>query len=485
MKYILSIDQSTQATKVILFDETGKLVKRVDKAHKQIISEEGFVSHNPIEIYENTVNLVKELLEITKIQADNIVALGISNQRETTVMWDKNGIPFADAVVWQCSRAKEIAEKYMSYSDRVHKITGLQLSPYFPACKMKWLIDHVQPKDEYCLGTIDSWLIYKLTKGTSFKTDATNASRTQLYDIHTGKWSEELCKLFGIDQKNLAEIHDCNAVFGYTDIEGILPKEIPITAVMGDSHAALYGHGCHKDGQVKTTLGTGSSIMMNIGTKEKLSTNGLSTSVAYSIDGVRTFAIEGNINYAGAVISWLKNDLELIEDANETQKIILDSNPGDETVLVPAFTGLGAPYWNMHAKAIFYGMTRTTTWKELVKASVESIAYQITDILNAMENDTGISIKEVKADGGPSKNQYLMQFLAECAQNTVCVSLQEELSATGVAYMAGLTIGLYQKDNLFHQLKYDVYQNRFNRSEWQSQMNRWYEAINLIQGKGA
>ena len=350
---------------------------------------------------------------------------------------------------------------------------------------MKWLIDHVQPKEEYCLGTIDSWLIYKLTKGTSFKTDATNASRTQLYDIHTGKWSEELCKLFGIDQKKLAEIYDCNAVFGYTDIEGILPKEIPITAVMGDSHAALYGHGCHKDGQVKTTLGTGSSIMMNIGTKEKLSTNGLSTSVAYSIDGVRTFAIEGNINYAGAVISWLKNDLELIEDANETQKIILDSNPGDETVLIPAFTGLGAPYWNMHAKAMFYGMTRTTTWKELVRASVESIAYQITDILNAMENDTGISIKEVKADGGPSKNQYLMQFLAECAQNTVCVSLQEELSATGVAYMAGLTIGLYQKDNLFHQLKYDIYQNRFNSLDWQLQMNRWYEAINIIQGKGA
>ena len=213
MKYILSIDQSTQATKVILFDETGKLVKRVDKAHKQIISEEGFVSHNPIEIYENTIDLVKELLKTTKIQVDNIVALGISNQRETTVMWDKSGTPLADAVVWQCSRAKEIAEKYMNYSDRIHEITGLQLSPYFPACKMKWLIDHIQPKDEYYLGTIDSWLIYKLTKGTSFKTDATNASRTQLYDIHTGTWSEELCKLFGIDQKNLAEIHDCNAVY--------------------------------------------------------------------------------------------------------------------------------------------------------------------------------------------------------------------------------------------------------------------------------
>lgn len=481
MKYIISIDQSTQATKAILFDGTGKFIKRVDRKHRQIISEEGYVSHNPNEIYQNVVALIGELITTTKIQTEYIVALAIANQRETTVMWDKNGQPLADAVVWQCSRAKDIAEKYAAFSNRIKDITGLQLSPYFPACKMRWLIDHVKPKTDYCMGTIDSWLVYKLTKGRSFKTDTTNASRTQLYDIHAGVWSDELCDLFGIEKSHLAEINDCNAIFGYTDIEGILPIAIPITGVMGDSHAALFGHGCIHEGQVKTTLGTGSSIMMNIGTEVKHSSNGLVTSVAYSMDGIRTFAIEGNVNYAGAVITWLQNDLQLIKNANETEEIIKDSNKNDKTVLVPAFTGLGAPYWNAQAKAMFYGMSRTTTWKELVKASVESIAYQITDVLNAMVSDTGISIKEVKTDGGPSRNKYLMQFLAETSRKSVYVSSVEELSAIGVAYMSGISLGLYKQEELFKQNRYEVNEYHLSKSDWREIIDRWNEAIHLIQ----
>lgn len=480
MKYVISVDQSTQATKAVLFDESGILIKRIDKKHDQLINELGYVSHNPLQIYENVAYLIKELVVVTGINKNDVVALGISNQRETTVMFDSNGNPLADAVVWQCSRAKDIAKEYVQYNDLIFKTTGIPLSPYFPACKMKWLLNNVEHGQDYKFGTIDTWLIYKLTKGESFKTDTSNASRTQLYDLHTGKWSSELCKLFGIKEESLAQICDSDALFGYTDVDHFFEKPIPIRGVLGDSHAALFGHGCHSPGQVKTTLGTGSSIMMNIGEKEQLSTNGLVTSIAYSMSNKRLFAIEGNINYAGAVVTWLKDDLQLIEKPSDTSEAIKNANFNDDTVLVPAFTGLGAPYWMMDLKGMFYGMSRTTRKNELIKAGVESIAYQITDVLNAMASDTGIPLKELKADGGPSKNEYLMQFLSETARTSVCVSHQEELSAIGAAYMAGISAGLYNKDTLFNNLEYSVYNYQFDTNRWKKIMDNWYDAIHII-----
>lgn len=480
MSYVLSIDQSTQNTKAILFDQRGNIVRRVDKKHRQLVNELGHVSHDPMEIYFNTLQAVYDVIRSSQVDPEEIRALGISNQRETTLIWDESGKPLADAVVWQCSRSSGIVKRYEAYREEIYDITGLVLSPYFPAGKMRWLIEQVKPEGNYHLGTMDSWLVYCLTDKKVFQTDASNASRTQLFDIHTGAWSERLCRLFEIPMACLPKVCDSNACFGYTDFAGFLPKPIPIYAVMGDSHAALFGQGCHSRGQVKATLGTGSSIMMNIGPEYKKSRNGLTTSLAWRMDGVTEYVLEGNINYAGAVISWLQNDLEMISHPDETAAMVERSNQEDETVLVPAFSGLSAPYWNESVRAMFYGMSRTTSKNELVKAAVESIAYQITDILGAMAGDSGLELAEVKTDGGPSKNTYLMQFLSDMARTTVLVSREEELSAIGAAYMAGIAAGVYQRESIFAHREYTAYHQRMTPADWRKRMDRWYDAVRLL-----
>ncbi|MGN1277685.1 MAG: glycerol kinase [Floccifex sp.] len=480
MSYILGIDQSTQSTKALLFDEQGNIVSRKDKKHRQLINEQGHVSHDPIEIYQNTIEVVKQLVDEFHLCAKDIKGVGISNQRETTVVFDQKGIPYCDAIVWQCARASEVVKRFVEHKEEIYDITGLVLSPYFPAAKMVWLKENIHFDHEYYFGTIDTWLIYKLTNQTSFKTDASNASRTQLFDIHTGNWSSVLCDLFGIDMHCLPEVCNSNDCFGYTDFEGVLDDKIPIAAVMGDSHAALFGQGCHEKGQVKVTLGTGSSIMMNIGKDYMKSRNGLTTSLAWKLNDQMEYVFEGNINYAGAIISWLQNDLEWIQSPNDTIQAIEKANSDDETVLVPAFSGLSAPHWNDQVRAMFYNMSRTTTKNEMIKASVESIAYQITDILNAMASDSGLALSQVKADGGPSKNTYLMQFLSDMARCDVLVSKQEELSAIGVAYMAGLKVGLYQKEDIFAQREYQSYSRKLEIRRWKELMDRWYDALAVL-----
>ena len=483
MKYILSIDQSTQSTKALLFDEKGDIVCRKDRKHKQIVNELGHVSHDPKEIYQNTILSIQDVIEESSILSSDIVAMGISNQRETTVLFDEKGNPLTDAIVWQCARASEICKRYESHKEEIYDITGLVLSPYFPASKMVWLKENVKPEGNYRFGTIDTWLVYCLTHGQSYKTDASNASRTQLFDIHTGEWSDSLCALFGIEKEHLPEVCDSDSCFGMSDVEGILDHEIPIYAVLGDSHAALFGQCCHQSGQVKVTLGTGSSIMMNIGSQYMKSHNGLTTSLAWKMHGKMEYVFEGNINYAGAIISWIQNDLGLIQSPNETQQAIEQANEEDETILVPAFSGLSAPHWNENVRAIFYNMSRTTKKNELIKASVESIAYQITDILNAMASDSALALSQVKADGGPSKNNYLMQFLSDMARCSVKVSKQEELSAIGVAYMAGIAVGLYQKETLFSHREYIEYNRKMDINNWKKRMDRWYDALALLLSK--
>lgn len=479
MNYVLSIDQSTQSTKAILFDQHGHIVKRVDKTHQQLINEHGYISHNPNEIYENTLQAVEEVVSLCHIDYCDIKAIGISNQRETTLMWDEHGEIYDNAVVWQCARASEITKRYLAYKEEIFDITGLVLSPYFPASKMRWLLEYIKPQKPYYFGTMDTWLIYCLTNKTVYKTDASNASRTQLFDIHTGTWSKRLCELFDIDIQALPEVCDSNACFGFTTFDGRSSNPIPIYAVMGDSHAALYGQKCHQKGDVKTTLGTGSSIMMNIGSAYKKSYNGLTTSLAWKIDGKMDYVFEGNINYAGAIISWLQNDLCLISSPEDTVVAALHSNPEDETILIPAFSGLSAPYWKEDACGMFYGMRRTTKRNELIKASLESIAYQITDVLQAMSKDSGLTIKEVKIDGGPSKNTYLMQFLSDMAKADVRISAQEELSAIGVAYLAGIRAGIYQKENVFAQREYTNYTPMMNENMRKVKKNRWKDAIHI------
>lgn len=480
MNYLLGIDQSTQGTKCIIFSEEGNILYRYDLLHQQIVNKDGWISHDLNEIYKNVIEVVKGAILGSNIDAKNILGVGITNQRETTGIWDKNGTPLDDAIVWQCQRAQHVSDERIQYQDLIYERTGLPLSPYFPAAKMKWLLNRCGQGSNLCLGTIDAWLIYKLTNGKSFYTDYSNASRTQLFNIKTLTWDDEICKIFGIDLKLLPKVLDSNACFGYTDFAGVLPQEIPIHAIMGDSHSALYAQGCHTKNMVKATYGTGSSIMMNTGTNCCFSKHGLSTSLAWSENGKVSYVLEGNVNYAGAIISWLKDDLELISSPKEVEKLALDANPNDTTVLIPAFSGLGAPYWFKTAKACIYGMSRTTKKAELVRASLESIAYQIQAVLSAMEQDSNQKILELRADGGPTKNAFLMQFQSNLANTDVLVSNQEELSALGVVYMAGISMNFFQIPNVFAQLKYNRYQPSITKENRELLLDKWIHAIHVM-----
>ena len=480
MKYILGIDQSTQGTKAVLFDANGIKIARADLKHRQIVNEKGWVSHNLTEIYENTLQVVKDVVQKSGIDKNDIKVVGICNQRETTAIWDRNGNPLALAVVWQCSRAEQIARRFYDYKDIVKEKTGIPLSPYFSAVKMRWLLENTEYTTKDCLGTVDSWLIYKLTGAKKFATDVSNASRTQLFNIHTLSWDEELCKLFGIPLSMLPEICDSNAEFGTTDFDGYLNHKIPIRGAMGDSHAALFGQGCHTAGMVKTTYGTGSSIMMNTGDQCIKSTAGLATSLAWGVDGKVSYVLEGNIYYAGAVISWMQDDLKLVTSPEEVNEQVASANPEDTTVLVPAFTGLGAPYWKDDAKAMFYGMSRITKRAELIKAAVESIAFQVCDVIKAMEMDSQQKVKEVRVDGGPTKNTYLMQFESDITQKSILVSEQEELSAVGAGYMAGIAAGIFRKEEVFSNLCYSEMIPDMENMGARKKYSEWKEAISKL-----
>lgn len=480
MKYIIGIDQSTQGTKAVLFDETGRLVRREDYQHEQIINDRGWVSHDLEKIYENLLLAVKAVVENAGIEKDDIAAVGISNQRETTAAWEESGKPIAHAIVWQCSRAENIVERYRDRSDEVYEKTGIPLSPYFPAGKMAWLMEHSIQHKNYHLGTVDSWLVYKLTGGKSFKTDYSNASRTQLFNLHTLQWDAGLCEMFGIPMEALPEVCDSNACFGYTDFDGFLNHDVPIHGVMGDSHAALYGQGCHGPGMVKTTYGTGSSVMMNIGETFLQSRTGLATSLAWCMDGRIQYVLEGNINYTGAVISWLQNDMHLITNPAEVEAAAFRANPEDTSVLVPAFTGLSAPYWKGSAKAMLCGMTRTTGQDEVIKASLESIAFQIADVLKAMKEDSKTRITELRVDGGPTKNRYLMQFQSDLAKTAVCVAGNEELSAIGAAYMAGIAAGICDEKKVFANMTYRKYQTEMPDAIRKKKMENWKSAVEMV-----
>ncbi|OOM77359.1 glycerol kinase [Clostridium sp. BL-8] len=487
-KYIIGIDQSTQGTKALLFDEEGMLLQRTDLPHKQIVNDKGWVSHDPMEIYRNTIEVVKNLVEETKIDKNEIVGVGISNQRETSLVWDKEtGESIDSAIVWQCSRATEICERVerLGKAELIRQKTGMNLSPYFPASKLAWLLENIErtkkgtETDKLCFGTIDSWLIYKLTNGLSYKTDYSNASRTQLFNIIELKWDEEICGIFGINPKNLAEVCDSNANFGETDFEGFLDKCIPIHSVMGDSHGALFGQGCLERGTIKTTYGTGSSIMMNIGENPALSTHGVVTSLAWGMSGKINYVLEGNINYTGAVITWLKDNLELIISPKETEQAALEANQDDQVYLIPAFTGLGAPYWDSKATAAITGITRTTGKVEIIRAGLECIAYQISDVVKAMSEDAGITVKELRVDGGPTKNKYLMQFQSDILNITVQVPDTEELSGIGVAYAAGLALGVYD-NTIFNRIKKSEFRSKMDDNCRNKKYQGWLAAVKSV-----
>lgn len=482
-KYILGIDQSTQGTKAMLFDESGHIVTRKDLPHEQIIDERGWVEHNPNEILDNVYSLVKSLKSELKSD-DKLLGLGISNQRETALAWNKiTGEPVYNAIVWQCARGAAICDSISDKAKEVQNRTGLQLSPYFSAAKLAWILQNVDEAKELaedgnlCCGTMDSWLIYKLSKDNAFKTDFSNASRTQLFNISKLEWDEDICNWFGIPKACLAKVCDSNALYAYTDFNGILDEEIPIHGVLGDSHGALYGQGCLVSGTAKVTYGTGSSVMMNVGDKPVFSDKGIVSSLAWSMDGKAEYVLEGNINYTGAVITWLQKDLKLIESAKETAELALAANKSDKTYLVPAFTGLGAPYWDSKATASIVGMTRTTGKNEIVKAALDCIAYQITDIVKLMHEESGIKLQEIRVDGGPTKNDYLMQFQSDALQIPVQVPNAEEFSAMGPAFAAGIALGLYSKETIFKCVERNAYEPKKNVLKADEEYAGWKNAV--------
>ena len=485
--FVLGIDQSTQGTKGLLFDETGFLVARCDLLHKQIINEKGWIEHDPVEIYQNVLAVVKAVVEKAGINKASIAAIGISNQRETVMAWHKsNGKPIYNAIVWQCARAEKICQRILleGHGEKIKAVTGLPLSPYFSAAKISWLLENIvgarqrAEADDLCFGTMDSWLVYCLTGGAAFKTDYSNASRTQLFNIKELTWDIDVCRIFGIPRRTLPEVCDSNALYGTTTFDGWLNVPIPIHAVLGDSQAALFAQNCNNPGMVKATYGTGSSVMMNIGEQILSSKVGLVTSIAWCFNGQVSYALEGNINYTGAVITWLKDDLKLLVSAEESQEIAENSNNDDQSYFVPAFSGLGAPYWNSEATGLFTGITRVTGRAEMVRAALDSIAYQITDIVQLMQKESTIEITELCVDGGPTKNTYLMQFQADILKIPVQVSQTLELSGMGSAIAAGIAMKIYTQKDIFCRRKRLKYDGKMQASRSESLYDGWKKAVN-------
>lgn len=479
MKYILAIDQSTSGTKALLFDEDARLIGRSDLPHKQKISENGWVAHDPMEIWENTKGVARAIIEKTGINKDEVIGIGISNQRETALVWDRDtGLPVYDAIVWQCARGAKICEGLSDYAEMVREHTGLRLSPYFSAAKIAWVLQNAGDLSgrHLCCGTIDSWLVFKMTHGKEFRCDYSNASRTQLFNIRTLSWDSEICSIFGIDPETLPTVTDSDGLYGYTDLDGYFSKEIPIHGVLGDSHGALFGQGCLTPGMIKATFGTGSSVMMNIGEKPIFSDAGIVTSLAWSMGGKVNYVLEGNINYTGSVIKWLVDDVKLLGASRESGEFAAKANPEDTTYLVPAFSGLGAPYWDSEAKAAIVGMTRSTGKAEIVKAAEECIAYQITDLVLLMQQESGLPITEIRVDGGPTKDKYLMQFQSDMLSIPVAVPKNEELSGIGAAYAAGFALGLWDQ-SVYEKEERTRYLSNVDESSRKKRYDGWKAAV--------
>ena len=482
MKTILAIDQSTSGTKALLFDGEGRLLGRHDLPHEQKINSQGWVSHDPMEIYRNTLETVRLLLEETGADRESIGAVGISNQRETALLWDRDtGLPVADAVVWQCARAAGICQRLADKAEAIQERTGLNLSPYFPAAKWAWILENTPglAGKNLCAGTIDAWLVYKLTGGRVFATDYSNASRTQLFNLRTLSWDSEICGWFGINPDFLPEVRFSDSLFGETDFEGFLPHPVPIHGVLGDSHGALFGQGCLSPGMVKATYGTGSSVMMHIGERPVFSKKGLVTSLAWGMEGKVDYVLEGNINYTGAVTKWVVEELGLLSSSKEAGPVAQSADPADTTYLVPAFTGLGAPYWDSGAKAMLYGMSRTTGRAEIVKAAEECIAYQIADVLELMGQEAGVTIQELRVDGGPTKDKFLMQFQSDILKIPVAAPEREELSGMGAAFCAGIAAGVYTRE-IFQSVRRRRLAPEMEETLRKTKRAGWRQAVEIL-----
>lgn len=493
-KYILAIDQSTSGTKAVIFDQQAVLIHRVTIEHKQYYPQPGWVEHNPVEIYDNTITAIKQVIKESKIEKKLIYCLSISNQRETVLVWDRNtGQPVYNAVVWQCLRGEKKCNdlKKAGYNSLVKHKTGLIIDPYFSASGLNWIINSNPDikkkaiKGELAAGTIDTWLIWNLTDRVVHATDYTNASRTLLMNIHELKWDEDLCRLFEVPIKILPEILPANEIFGTTDAKGTFPKPVPISGVFGDSHAALFGQRCFSKGLSKTTYGTGSSVMMNIGDEPLEAPEGLVTSVGYGIKDKVDYVFEGNIHNTGGTIKWLVDNLGIIKKSAESEEIAKTVQSTEGVYFVPAFAGLGAPYWDNHARANISGIHSGTTKAHIVRAALESIAYQVKDLLDLMTEKAEIELGEIRVDGGPIKNKFLMQFQSDMLNAPISISDIEEASALGAALAGGLGTKIWknlkQLENLYKTS--EKLQPEMDDTERIELYEGWKKAVNLIISK--
>lgn len=451
LTYFLALDQSTSASKALLFDSSGALLHKTSRPHRQIYPRPGWVEHDADEIYENTLAAIRDLAAHAGEPGKLFSALSLTNQRETFVIFEREGgKPLHNAVVWQCRRGEAVCERLhiQGHGALVQERTGLKIDTYFPAPKLAHLLDeypalHRKLENGRALvGTMDAYLIYRLTGGHVFATDATNASRTLLYDVRKGSWDEDLCRLFGVPQQALPEVRDCDSLFGETHLEGLLDKPIPICGVMGDSQAALFGQRCFEAGGAKVTFGSGSSLLLNLGGDFRLSDGGLVTALAWSLGGTPTYAFEGITNFTGATITWLAERLELLASPEESEALALSVDDSGGVYLVPAFVGLSAPYWRPEARAAILGLTPYSTRAHVARAALESIAYIVKDVLDLMSRDGGVALKQVRADGGAVRNRFLMQFVADVTRLQVRASSLPELSALGAVFAGMLGMRL-------------------------------------------
>ena len=486
-QYILSFDQGTTSSRAIVFDRNGAIISVAQKEFSQIFPQPGWVEHDANEIWSTQLGVAAEAITKAGLTVKQIAAIGITNQRETTVVWDKKtGQPIHNAIVWQDRRTADFCDALRKEGkDRfIQQKTGLVIDAYFSATKVKWILDHVDGartkanNGELCFGTIDTWLLWKLTNGKVHATDVSNASRTMLFNIHSLNWDEALLKIFDVPAAILPEVRSSSEVYGET--QNILTSHnIPIAGIAGDQQAALFGQMCTQPGMVKNTYGTGCFMLMNTGEKAVPSTNNLLTTVAWKVNGVTQYALEGSVFIAGAVVQWLRDGLKIIRSSSEIEALANEVESSDGVYVVPAFAGLGAPYWNQHARGTMVGITRGTTAANIARAALESIAYQTMDVLKAMEADSGISIKELRVDGGATANNLLMQFQSDILNCKVVRPVVTETTALGAAYLAGLAVGYWKNMEEIQQqwLMEKTFISSMNDGERNNLSDGWKKAV--------
>ncbi|MCT3190192.1 glycerol kinase [Limosilactobacillus reuteri] len=494
-QYIMAIDQGTTSSRAIIFDHDGNKVAISQQEFPQYFPQPGWVEHDPLEIWDSVQSVISNVMIKSQIKPYKIAAIGITNQRETTVIWDRHtGKPIYNAIVWQSKQTSDIAEQLIKdgYKDMIHKKTGLVIDSYFAATKIKWILDHVPgarekaSKGDLMFGTIDTWLLWNLSGRRVHATDVTNASRTMLFNIHTLEWDQDILDLLEIPQSLLPEVKPSSAIYGYTGDYHFYGVQIPIAGIAGDQQAALFGQAAYDKGSIKNTYGTGAFIVMNTGLKPTLSDNGLLTTIAYGLDGQTHYALEGSIFVAGSAVQWLRDGLKMFNKASESEQMAVDAKTTGGVYVVPAFTGLGAPYWDQEVRGAMFGLTRGTERGHIIRATLEAIAYQTKDVVDTMVKDTQLPLTALTVNGGASRNNFMMQFQADILQTPIKRAAMEETTALGAAFLAGLAVDFWEDQDELRKLSRigDQFDPQMDPQEAADLYRGWQRAIAAAQFYG-